>query len=85
MQAPAEVRLCGRAQLPYAAPYIPGPGLPPPDYKHLCGVPHHWQPARKAAVLVAVNYLHARDRNSRLRGSVNDIHCLKHLLLSRFG
>ncbi|CAL5219515.1 g1360 [Coccomyxa viridis] len=84
-EAPSEVGLHGRAQLPYAAPYIPGPGLPPPDYKHLAGVAQRWQPARRAAVLVGVNYLYARDQNSRLRGSVNDIHCLKHLLMRRFG
>lgn len=76
----------GRAQLPYAAPYIPGPSLPTPEYPHLSAASRRgWQPARRAAVLVGVNYTHALNQHARLRGSVNDIHCLKHLLTTRFG
>lgn len=75
----------GHPHLPYAAPYIPGPSLPTPEYPHLSAAPHNWQPARKAAVLVGINYTHARDQHSRLKGSVNDIQCLKHLLMSKFG
>ena len=85
MQAPPEVGRHDSAQLPYAAPYIPEPSLPPPEYPHILSSPRHWQPGRKAALLIGVNYTQALDQNARLKGSVNDIQCLQHLLIKRFG
>ncbi len=85
MQAPPEVGRHDSAQLPYAAPYIPEPSLPPPEYPHILSSPRHWQPSRKAALLIGVNYTQALDQNARLKGSVNDIQCLQHLLIMRFG
>lgn len=85
VQAPSKVGLHGRGQLPYAAPYIPEPSLPPPEHPHVSAASPDWQPARRSAVLVGVNYARALDKNARLKGSVNDIQCLKHLLTSRFG
>jgi hypothetical protein len=84
LQAPAGVVLGGRLELPYAAPYIPPPSLPPPEYAHL-QKPMPWQPGRKRAVLVAVNYSSCPHPHVHLRGCVNDIHCLRHLLMMKFG
>lgn len=76
--------LGGRLELPYAAPYIPPPSLPPPEYAHL-PASDTWLPGRKRALLVAANYSRVDDEGAHLRGCVNDVHCLKHLLTSKFG
>jgi hypothetical protein len=83
-QAPPGVVLSGRLQLPYAAPYVPPPSLPPPEYAHL-PASGAWVPGRRRALLVAANYSRGADGGARLRGCVNDVHCLKHLLTSKFG
>lgn len=83
-QAPPGVVLNGRLQLPYAAPYVPPPSLPPPEYAHL-PASGAWVPGRRRALLVAANYSRGADGGARLRGCVNDVHCLKHLLTSKFG
>ena len=70
--------------LPYAAPYIPPPSLPPPEYTHLAAS-SMWLPGRKRALLVAANYSCVTDPSAHLCGCANDMHCLKHLLISKFG
>ncbi|CAL8467614.1 g7152 [Coccomyxa elongata] len=83
-KAPAGVVLSSQLALPYAAPYIPPPSLPPPEYAHLA-TSSTWLPGRKRALLVAANYSHVPDPQAHLRGCANDVHCLKHLLISKFG
>ena len=83
-QAPAGIARVERPELPYAAPYIPPPSLPPPEYPDLPAEPG-WQPVRKRALLVGVSYARCGDARWGLRGCVNDVHCLKHLLMTRYG
>lgn len=83
-QAPAGVVLSSPLALPYAAPYIPPPSLPPPEYPHLAAS-STWLPGRKRALLVAANYSHVPDPQAHLRGCATDVHCLRHLLVSKFG
>ena len=83
-QAPAGVARVERPELPYAAPYIPPPSLPPPEYPDLPAEPG-WQPGRKRALLIGVSYARCGDARWGLRGCVNDAHCLKHLLVTKYG
>ena len=84
-QAPSGLLLPG-LELPYAAPFVPRPSLPPPE--HLLGDPAQapaWRPTRRRAVLVGINYTRAGEGGARLRGCVRDAHCLHGLLAARFG
>ena len=91
-QAPSGVLLTG-LELPYAAPFVPPPSLPPPEHAagwgdgegggtHAGGP---WRPARRRALLVGANYARSGERGAALRGCVRDAHCLHGLLSARFG
>ncbi|KAK9826757.1 hypothetical protein WJX81_006172 [Elliptochloris bilobata] len=87
-QAPSGVLLPG-LELPYAAPFVPPPSLPPPEHARSWGEREggrgFWRPARRRAVLVGVNYAGAGEGGAALRGCVRDAHCLHALLTARFG
>eukprot|EP00884_Botryococcus_braunii_P014683 jgi/Botrbrau1/23215/Bobra.0041s0059.1 len=81
LQAPSGV-VPPNPELHYAPPYIPPPNIPPPeDPDH--AMPPPWRPVHSRALLVGCNYMKHPD--IMLRGCVNDINCIKHMLITRFG
>ncbi|KAL3152234.1 hypothetical protein ABBQ32_001316 [Trebouxia sp. C0010 RCD-2024] len=81
-QAPPGVRSLCPADLPYAAPFIPPPSLPPPEYSHQdAAMP--FQPLRKKAVLIGCNYTSIPE--AALKGCVKDANCLCQLLTAHYG
>ena len=92
LQAPSGVLLPG-LELPYAAPFVPPPSLPPPEHVGAWGDGegggshrgNPWRPARRRALLVGANYARSGERGAALRGCVRDAHCLHALLSARFG
>ena len=69
-------------EAPYGAPYIPLPGVPPPESPQ-GSLRKAWQPSRQRAVLVGCNYVH--DAQAQLKGCVQDAASFKTLRKSNFG
>lgn len=82
LQAPPGVKAQSPAELPYAAPFIPAPSLPPPEYNHQDAATP-FQPLRKKAVLVGCNYTSIPE--AALKGCVRDANCLCQLLTAHYG
>ncbi|KAA6417467.1 MAG: hypothetical protein FRX49_12546 [Trebouxia sp. A1-2] len=70
------------SEMPYAAPFIPPPSLPPPEASHQDTAPA-WQARRKKAVLIGCNYLSIPQ--AALKGCVRDARCLYQLLTVHYG
>ena len=81
LQAPAGVLLQSPVELLYAAPFIPPPSLPPPEYTHQdAAMP--FQPIRKKAIVVGCNYTSIPQ--AALKGCVRDALCLSQLLIAHY-
>ncbi|KAK9803281.1 hypothetical protein WJX72_006942 [[Myrmecia] bisecta] len=71
------------AVAPPPAPYAQPFGQPPPVGAYApSGPPQAYQTGRKRALLCACNY---KGTASALNGCINDAHCLKYLLKTKFG
>ena len=82
LQAPLGVKSQSPAELPYAAPFIPAPSFPPPEYSHQDAATP-FQPLRKKAVLIGCNYTSIPE--AALKGCVRDANCLCQLLTAHYG
>ena len=57
--------------------------MPAPNYPSLpCD--NHWQPRRRRAVLIGCNYVQS-PAISQLQGCINDMRCMRELLMVNFG
>ncbi len=82
LQGSSAVGESGELMLPYPAPYVPSPSLPAPDDPNL-PLDDHWRPQRRKAVLIACNYVQS-PAISQLRGCINDMHCMREMLMVNF-
>ena len=82
LQAPPEVLPQTGADLPYAAPFIPPPSLPPPESINQEPASPR-QTRRRKAVLIGCNYVNVPP--AALKGCVQDAVCLYQLLTRHFG